>query len=318
MTTRKTDLTNPIYHDEDAARAHLEALLWGDQGATCPICGAHGARVSKLQGKSTRPGVYKCKECRKPFTVTIGTVMERSHVPLTKWNLAAHFMASSKKGMSALQLQRLLGTNYETAWFLFHRLREGPRATPPTGPLGGEGKVVEADETYIGGKEANKHKSKRLPRDLAADAKQPVVTLVERGGEARSFHVANVTSKTLRAVMVKNISRKSHLMTDSFSGYFRIGYEFAAHDAVNHGAGEYVRKGTIHSNTAESFFAILKRGVYGSFHSISEAHLHRYLAEFDFRYSTRKMSDVERAELLIKSAKGQRLMYRQPDQSAHA
>jgi transposase-like protein len=318
MTTRKTDLTNPIYHDEDAARTHLEGLLWGAQGATCPLCGAHADRVTKLQGKSTRPGVYNCKDCRKPFTVTVGTVMERSHIPLHKWVLASHFMMASKKGMSALQLQRMLGTNYESAWFLFHRLREAAKRQTDGGPLGGEGKIVEVDETYVGGKEANKHKSKRLRRDLAADQKQAVVTLVERDGGARSFHVANVTSKTLRSVMVRNIDRKSDLMTDSFGAYFRIGYEFNSHEAVNHGAGEYVRKETIHSNTAESYFAILKRGVYGSFHSISEAHLQRYLHEFDFRYSTRTVSDVERAELLLKGAQGKRLMYRQPDQAAHA
>jgi transposase-like protein len=273
-------------------------------------------RITKLQGASTRPGVYKCKDCRKPFSVTVGTVMERSHVPLHKWVLAAHFMASSKKGMSALQLQRMLGTNYETAWFLFHRLRECPKGGH-TGPIGGGGKVVEADETYIGGKEANKHAHKRLPRDLAADAKKKVVTLVERNGEARSFHVASVTSKTLRSVVVTNVRRDSHLMTDGHTGYVKVGTEFITHSAVNHQAGEYVR-GDAYSNSAESYFAILKRGVYGTFHNISEAHLSRYLVEFDFRYSTRTISDVERAEELLRGAKGKRLMYRQPSEAAHA
>lgn len=317
MTTRKTNLADPIYHDDDAARAHLEALLWPN-GPVCPRCGVTEDRITKLQGKSTRPGVYKCKDCRKPFSVTVGTVMERSHIPLHKWVLASHLMASSKKGMSALQLQRMLGTNYESAWFLFHRLREA--ASRPTGGdgMGGEGKVVEADETYIGGKEENKHKSKRLPRALYRDAKQKVVVLVERDGEARSFHVASVTAKTMRQVLVKQVSRKSVLMTDGANWYVRAGKEFENHHSTDHAKGEYVKDGWIHSNSAESYFAILKRGVYGSFHSISEAHLHRYLKEFDFRYTTRKLSDVERAELLLRGTQGKRLMYRNPDEAAHA
>ncbi len=316
MSARKTNLADPIYHNDDAARAHLEALLW-PQGAVCPRCGVMGDRITKLQGASTRPGVYKCKDCRKPFSVTVGTVMERSHLPLHKWVLAAHFMSASKKGMSALQLQRMLGTNYETAWFLFHRLRECPKGE--RGPMGGEGKVVEADETYVGGKEKNKHSNKRLPRHLSADAKQPVMVLVDRDGEARSFHVANVTAKTVRDVLVTNASRKSHLMTDGATVYLGVGGEYADHGSTDHAKGEYVRgDGFIHSNSAESYFAILKRGVYGSFHSISEAHLHRYLVEFDFRWSTRKLADVERAELLLAGAKGKRLTYRQPEGAAHA
>lgn len=316
MPAKKTDLRSPIYHDEDAARAHLETLLW-PQGPVCPRCGVMEDRITKLQGASTRPGVYKCKDCRKPFSVTVGTVMERSHLPLSKWVLAAHFMAASKKGMSALQLQRMLGTNYETAWFLFHRLRECPKVSK-RGPMGGEGKTVEADETFVGGKESNKHSKKRLPPSLAREAKKAVVVLVERDGEARSFHVANVTAKTLRTVLVTNVSRKSALRTDGHTGYLGVGAEFASHESTDHSSGEYVRPGDIHSNTAESYFAILKRGVYGSFHSISEAHMHRYLVEFDFRWSTRQLADVERAELLLKGAQGKRLMYRQPEEAAHA
>ncbi len=246
----KFDIANPIFHDEDAARAHLETLLWSN-GPTCPRCGVSGDRITKLQGKSTRPGVYNCKDCRKPFTVTVGTVMERSHIPLHKWVLAAQLMASSKKGFSAHELHRLLGTNYETAWFLFHRLREAA-ADPTPSPIGGANKVVEADETYIGGKEGNKHKSKRKPGMQGGAGKMAVVALVERDGETRSFHVANVTAKTLRPVLLKHASRKSHLMTDESKVYTKTGGEFAGHDTVNHSADEYVRLGGfVHTNTAE-------------------------------------------------------------------
>ena len=319
MTARKSNLKNPIYHDDDAARAHLEALLW-PYGPVCPRCGVTGDRITKLQGQSTRPGVHKCKDCRKPFTVTVGTVMERSKVSLSSWVLAAHFMASSKKGMSAKQLQRLMGCTYETAWFLFHRLREAARPSDP-GPLGGPGRTVEADETYMGGKEGNKHANKRAKdRALAADRKEAVLTLVERGGFARSFHVASVTAKTLRNEIVTNVHRSSHLMTDGAAYYVTTGREFAAHSSVDHVSGEYVR-GDAHSNTAEGYFAILKRGVYGTFHHVSPAHLHRYLAEFDFRYSYREAMGVDdnmRAAELLRGAKGKRLYYRQPGQAAHA
>lgn len=306
----KLDLRNPIFNDYEAARAHLEALLW-PKGPTCPRCGVMGDRITKLQGKSTRPGVYKCKDCRKPFSVTVGTVMERSHIPLSKWVLAAQLMSSSKKGMSALQLQRMIGTNYETAWFLFHRLRECAPDPSSRGPIGGANKVVEADETYVGGKEANKHANKRLRQGRGPGGKQAVVALVERHGEARSFHVANVSGKTLRPIITKHASCKSALMTDESMVYPKIGLEFASHHSVNHSHEEYVRMaGFAHTNTVESYFAVLKRGAYGTFHNISEAHLARYLREFDFRYNTRKISDVERSDELLRGAKGKRLMYK--------
>jgi transposase-like protein len=307
MAGKKVDLRNPIFHDDDAAREHLESLLWPN-GPVCPRCGVMADRITKLQGKSTRPGVYKCKDCRKPFSVTVGTVMERSHIPLPKWLLAAQLMASSKKGMSALQLQRMLGTTYETAWFLFHRLREAANDLSP-GTIGGANKVVEADESYIGGKAKNKAFGPP-PKKMA------VFSLVEREGYVRSRHVADVTAKTLREAIVTQADRKSYLMTDEALVYEKLGQEFSGHGTVNHSADEYVRSGGFHhTNTIESFFALLKRGVYGNFHHVSEAHLHRYLTEADFKYNTRKASDAERADELLRGAKGKRLLYRQPDQA---
>ena len=270
MAGKNLDLTNPIFNDDNAAREHLEHLLW-PLGPVCPRCGVTEDRITKLQGKSTRPGVYKCKDCRKPFSVTVGTVMERSHIPLAKWVLAAQLMASSKKGMSALQLQRMLDVSYEAAWFLAHRLRECPVKAKPRA-LGGKNKVIEGDETFVGGKAKNKAFG-------PPPKKQAVFALVERDGDVRSFHVTNVNSKTLRPIIVKNASRKSYLMTDESRIYPGIGKEFSGHGTVNHSADEYVRLGGfMHTNTIESYFAILKRGVYGTFHSISEQHLPRYLA----------------------------------------
>ena len=309
--TDKTDLTKPIYHDDEKAREHLEALLW-PQGPVCPRCGVMGDRITKLQGKSTRPGVYKCKDCRKPFSVTVGTVMERSHIPLSKWVLAAQLMASSKKSMSAHQLHRMLGTNYETAWFLFHRLREAGNDMGGSGPLGGANKVVEADEAYIGGKAKNKAFGPP-PKKMA------VFSMVERDGYVRSRHVADVTAKTLREAIVTQADRKSYLMTDEALVYEKLGREFAGHGTVNHSADEYVRTGGFHhTNTVEGFFALLKRAVYGQFHNVSAAHLHRYLAEADFKYNHRHDTDTERAAALLRGAKGKRLLYRQPNEAPHA
>jgi transposase-like protein len=314
MTNAKLDLRNPIFHDDNAARKHLEALLWPN-GPVCPRCGVTDDRITKLQGKSTRPGVYKCKDCRKPFSVTVGTVMERSHIPLSKWVLAAQLMASSKKSMSAHQLHRMLGTNYETAWFLFHRLREAANDIAGSDPIGGENKVVEADEAYIGGKARNKAFG-------PPPKKYAVFTLVEREGEVRSRHVADVTAKTLREAIVTQASRESYLMTDEALVYERLGKEFAGHGTVNHSADEYVRTGGFHhTNTVEGFFALFKRAIYGQFHNISEAHLHRYLAEADFKFNHREAlgyDDVERAAALLRGVKGKRLLYRQPDEATHA
>ena len=310
----KLDITAPIFNDDDAAREHLESLLWPN-GPVCPRCGVGEKRVTKLQGKSTRPGVYKCKDCRKPFSVTVNTVMERSHVPLCKWVLAAQLMASSKKGMSAKQLERMLGTNYETAWFLFHRLRECATDTK-TGPIGGENKVVESDETYVGGKAKNVHKGKPVPK------KHAVVTLVERDGSVRAKHVPNVTAKNVGEHLEMNVDPKSHLMTDDSNVYISAGRKFAGHSSVNHSAEQYVRLGGFaHVNTAESFHALIKRAMYGTFHAVSEHHLQRYITEAAFKWNTRSklgFNDADRAETLLKGAKGKRLFYHQPEGARQA
>lgn len=300
------DLTNPIFYDEAKATAHMEADRWPD-GVNCPFCGS--LNVHKMAGK-TQAGMFLCNDCRDKFTVRTRTIFERSHIPLHKWLLATHIMAASKKSVSALQLQRMLGLgSYRTAWFMCHRIRE---AMKPDGrnPLGGEGKTVEADESYIGGKERNKHVSKRKNGMLGGKGKQVVFALVERDGQSRSFHVANVSSDMLRPVIVSYVSRKSALMTDEGSQYRLVGQEFDRHGTVNHGADEYVR-GDAHTNTAECRFSLMKRAVYGAHHAISEAHLHRYLVEWDFKWNTRKMKDGERAALALKGAEGKRLTYRQ-------
>lgn len=306
------DLTNPIFTDEDAARKHFEALRWPD-GPICPHCGTVN-EATELQGESTRPGLYKCRPCQKPFTATMGTLYERSHIPLHKWLLATHLMAASKKGISAHQLWRMLGFgSYRTAWFMAHRIREGmaPLNKNSEGPLGGPGKIVEADTTYIGGKEKNKHASKRDGSKIGGVGKQIVHTLVERKGKARSNHIANISGKTLRPIVVSQVSRKSTLMTDTAGGYMGVGKEFERHEMVDHGAGEYVR-GDAHSNTVEGYFSVLKRGITGVYHHVSEAHLKRYLAEFDFRYNERMalgVNDADRASKAVVGIAGKRLLY---------
>ena len=307
------DITAPRFTNESAARKHLESLRW-PEGPVCPHCGSFNA--TRLEGKKHRAGLVQCNDCREQYTVTVGTVFERSKVPLNKWLLANHLLCASKKGMSAHEIHRLLGVTYKTAWFMCHRLREAMKGATGSDPLGGAGKFVEADETYVGGKDSNKHKNKRTGRGPGLSTKQAVVSLVERGGQVRSFHVANVTAKTLRGVLVTNASRESWLMTDESSAYKTVGQEFKGHSAVNHGAGEYARlNGLIHSNSAENFFSIFKRGVVGTYHHLSEAHLHRYTTEFDFRYNTRKDTDTERADIALLGIEGKRLTYRRIGQS---
>lgn len=276
----KSVLSNPIFHDETAAREWLEARLWKD-GPICPKCGTVD-QATLMQGKSHRPGLYQCNACRQPFTVTVGTLYERSKIPLHKWLAATHLMMASKKGMSALEIGRLLGISKKSAWFLCHRIRESLRPTSLT-PMGGEGKFVEADETYIGGKETNKHRSKRNSKNIGGMGKEPVFALVERKGQVRSQHVPGVSARTLRPILVAQVDAKTFLMTDD-AGQYRHMHKDFNHQTVNHGAGEYVR-GDAHTNTIENYFSILKRGITGTFHHVSQQHLKRYLAEFDYRYN---------------------------------
>jgi transposase-like protein len=305
-----SDFSNPVFHDADKARVWLEARLW-PEGPVCPHCGVVDDATA-IKGKSARAGLYQCRSCSEQFTVTVGTIYERSHVPLNKWLATTHLMMASKKGMSALQISRMIGVTYKTSWFMCHRIRESLRDSHP-GPLGGEGMIVEADETYVGGKDKNRHVGKRLGPVGSSD-KEPVVALVERGGRVRSRHVKDVNSKTLRPILQEQIDAASHLITDTARMYPAIGGKFAQHTMVNHTLNEYVR-GDAYTNTVESYFAILKRGIVGTFHHVSATHLKRYVAEFDFRYNERTalgVTDAMRFERAIPGIVGKRLTYRRP------
>jgi transposase-like protein len=292
------DILAPRFIDPVAARKHLESLRWGDT-PECVHCGS--ADVTRLEGKKHRDGLLQCNKCREQFTVTVGTIFERSKIPLNKWLLCNHLLCAGKKGMSAHQIHRMLGVTYKTAWFMCHRIREAMK-DPNPGPLGGPDMVVEADETFVGGKARNR--AHRKPA-----AKKMVVALVEREGRARSLHVANIHANVVRNALVTNVSRHSHLMTDDAHTYWAVGREFASHQSTIHSIREYVR-GDVHSNTAENFFSIFKRGVIGTYHHLSAAHLHRYCVEFDFRYNTREISDRERADKALIGSFGKRLTYR--------
>jgi transposase-like protein len=292
----------PRFHDADAAREFLESVRW-PKGPVCPHCGAVD-RISKLNGKAHRPGVYDCGHCRDQFTVTVGTVFERSKVSLDKWLFAAALMASSKKGVSSKQIERMVGVTYKTAWFMSHRLREAMK--PKGGGLMGGGGIVEADETFVGRKPGSRKGHGGYQH------KEAVFSLVERGGKVRSFHVPDVNGATLKAKLVENADKGTRLMTDNFKSYKPAGKEFSSHEVVKHSLGEYVR-GDVHTNTIEGFFSIFKRGINGIYQHVSSQHLSRYTAEFDFRYNHREklgFDDAARTHELLKGISGKRLTYR--------
>jgi len=297
-------LNETHFHNEAAAYRFVEKRVW-PEGPVCPHCGGF-EKIGKLAGESTRPGVYKCYQCRKPFTVKVGTVFESSHVKLHLWLQAMFLMASSKKGISSNQLHRTLGVTLKTAWFMSHRLRLA-MATVGIVPMGGAGKIVEVDETFIG-------KLDGVPKPKHGKAhKNIVVTLVERGGEARSFHSTGYRRKDMEAILLTNLDKETTLMTDEAPHYRAVGKNFASHEYVNHTAEEYGR-GDVSTNTVEGFYSIFKRGMKGVYQHCGERHLHRYLAEFDFRYSNRVatgVNDVARTDRLVKGIVGKRLTYQQ-------
>lgn len=315
------DMTNPIFNDEAKARDHLEQIRWPD-GPFCPHCG-EAKKVYRLSGGSHREGLIYCNSCGGSFTVRTATVLESSHVPLHKWVLAYRLMNSSKKGMGAHQLHRTIGVTYKTAWFMAHRIRESMRQDE-LAPMGGGGGVVEIDETYIGRKAGFEVKR-------GSGHKNAVFTLVERGGSARSFHVEDATKETIMPIIRANLDREAHVMTDEANRYSKLGDEFAAHDSVDHSRGEYgyTKRNTgtkINTNTVEGFYSIFKRGMRGVYQHCGERHLHRYLAEFDFRYSYRAaagVDDTERTVRAIKGGHGKRLTYKplssaQPTRASHS
>lgn len=300
-----SNLNAPHFQDANKARQYLEAVRWPN-GPVCPHCGVVDDHYA-LEGDSTRAGLYKCKDCREQFTVTVGTVFERSKIKLNVWLQAVYLLCSSKKGMSAKQLERMLGVTYKTAWFMAHRIREA-MTNNPNGLLGGGGGIVEADETYWGKKPGT------IKRRGYAH-KNPVVSLVERGGKVRSFHVADVKASTIKEILIANIDKSANLMTDEASVYIKAGREFKSHESVAHGAKEYTR-GNVHTNTIESYFSIFKRGMIGTYHKCGEQHLKRYAAEFDFRYNNRQslgVDDIQRTEEALKGIAGKRLTYRRTD-----
>lgn len=288
--------------DKDEAREYLEQLRWPN-GPACVHCGSITVYPLKPKAGSKHPvrkGVYKCKDCRKQFTVTVGTIFEGSHIPLNKWLMAVSLMCSSKKGISAHQLHRMLGITYKSAWFMAHRIRYAIEQGPLHDKLTG---IIEADETYVGGKARGRKHTGR------GTTKAPVAALVQRDGMVRSRHVARVTAENLRNFITENVDKSSTVMTDSFKSYKWVGKEYARHGVIRHDLKQYV-KGDIHTNTIEGYFSILKRGINGIYQRVSKKHLQKYLHEFDFRYNTRKVDDAARTTAALSCIEGKRLMYR--------
>lgn len=315
-----SELGAAYFNNATEARKELERLYWPD-GPVCAHCGTIGRAYA-----TKKPGVWRCaeKECRKDFSVTTKTVMERSHIPLNKWLLGFYLMCSSKKGYSAHQLHRTLKITYRSAWFMAHRIREAMRAGG-LGPLGGEGQIVEADETYYGNIPEAKRKPSPQRRGrpftkggrVGVGGKRAILSLVERGGRVRSFHVPTMTKVIVNDIISNNIAHESRLHTDESRLYSDAAAIFFKHEAVKHRGGEYVR-GDVHTNSAEGFFSVFKRGMRGVYQHCSEKHLHRYLAEFDFRHNNRialGTADGERATLAALGGVGKRLTYRQPDEA---
>jgi transposase-like protein len=292
------------FSGEDEARAYFERLRWPN-GPACPHCGS--AEVYRLTAKvdSAKPGrkgLLKCKYCRKQFTVTVGTIFEASHIPLNKWLQAIYLLCSSKKGMSAHQMHRMLNMTYKAAWFMCHRIRYAMEQGPNGALLSG---IIEADECYVGGK----RKSGKSGRPGPGESKAAVFALVQRGGQVRAFPVERVTSENLHAILKENVDKSARIMTDDLNVYHGLDNHFASHESVNHTRKEYVR-GDVTTNTIEGFFGIFKRGINGIYHHVSKKHLHRYTGEYEFRYNGRKVSDGARTLLAIAGFEGKRLKYR--------
>jgi transposase-like protein len=299
-------LSAPHFHNEEAAYAYVEARIW-PEGPVCPHCGGV-ERISKMQGKSTRIGAYKCYQCRKPFTVKIGTIFEASHIPMRLWLQAMYLIAASKKGVSSNQLHRTLGITLKSAWFLSHRIREAMRSGDLT-PFGSGGGIVEVDETFIG-------QLAGVPKRRAFHHKMKVLALVDRtSGQARTMVIDDVNASTLMPIVLANVAREARIMTDEHSGYRHIKHHFAGHGTTSHSRGEYVNleDRTIHSNTVEGYFSIFKRGMKGIYQFCNEKHLHRYLAEYEFRYNNRialGCNDGDRADEMLRGVIGKRLTYK--------
>jgi transposase-like protein len=295
-----------LFADENAAIEFVEKKMWPN-GPVCPHCG-NAEKVYRLNGKSTRAGLLKCGACREQFTVKVGAIFEDSHIPLSKWLFAIFMMCSSKKGISANQLHRELEISYKSAWYLCHRIRLAMARDPLASMLGGENKIVEIDETYVDGKpKNNKHRN----RTKAAGKKVAVMTLLDREGDVKTVVVPNTKKETLQAIVRPIVDKSATIVTDSHLSYEGIDKHFAAHHTVDH-SKEYVRAVIMHTNFAESYHALLKRGLIGSFHHVSEKHLPKYLSEFDFKWNSRHGTDAERTEAAIVGAAGKRMTYREP------